>query len=483
MAESIDHSGLRDSRSLFPLPLTPFEHYMWTDDRPAYPMTGVLEYHFRGSIDRDAWEAAVAESLTRHPLLTAHVVLRGLGRPCWVIPSREPTPVDWGPWSARIRLPKGEGIDLTRENGLRVFVRQGEDRVRVLTQVHHACTDALGAMRFFGDVLAGYARRVEPDGPHPIVDPLDAACLARRGVSRWGEPPEPVSFWRAVRRRVRETVLWFSRRPAPIAVPMASLSARADEPTEYPSIQYHTFSPAATARLRQLALQAGGPLNDLLLRDLFVTLAEWDRRQVRRPSGKWLVVAVPTSLRRPEDVSMPAANVMSYAFVTRRRDACQDPAALLERIQRDTRAVKRWNLGMIFLEGLAAVQRIPGFLRLSVLGSRCLATTVLSNLSDPIRSFGVQFREADGAVVVGGLRLERLIAAPPLRPQTRAVFCISSHAQRLTLSVRGDPRSFTLAKTKQLLRAYVQTVCRQAGLAEEEASCNRPDGSPEQCAG
>lgn len=447
---------------------------MWMDDRPSYPMTGVLEYHFRGSIDREAWEAAVAESLTRHPLLTAHLAPRQWGSPCWVVPSREPTPVDWGPWSAPIRFPNGEGIDLTRENGLRVIVRQGDDRARVLTQVHHACTDALGAMRFLGDVLAAYARRVQPDGPHPDVDPLDNACLLRRGAPRRGEPREPLSLWQSWRRRVRVTAQWLSRRPAPLAIPAGNHSPCENEPPDYPSIRYHTFSRAATARLRQLAHQAGGTLNDLLLRDLFVTVADWDQRQSQRPSGKWLVIVMPTSLRRPEDAPMPAANVVSFAFLARRREACRDPISLLEGIRHDTQAIKRWSLGTLFLDGLAATRRIPGLLRLSVWGSRCFATAALTNLGDPMRSFGARFPEADGAVCAGGLRLERLIAAPPIRPKTRAVFCVTTHANRLTLSVRGDPRSLAPDQTDQLLRAYVETVCRQAELSAGEDPGDEP---------
>ena len=53
--------------------LTPFEQFMWLDDRPAFPLVFEVVLRFAGPIDpvamADAWRFAIA----RHPLLRATI--------------------------------------------------------------------------------------------------------------------------------------------------------------------------------------------------------------------------------------------------------------------------------------------------------------------------------------------------------------------------------------------------------------------------
>jgi len=70
---------------LFPLPLTPFEQYLWTDDRPAYPMFSLIRLFFDGEILRDALEAALDEMVLRHPLLTSVVDPSARPWPAWTL--------------------------------------------------------------------------------------------------------------------------------------------------------------------------------------------------------------------------------------------------------------------------------------------------------------------------------------------------------------------------------------------------------------
>ncbi len=69
---------------MFPLPLTPFEEYMLSDDCPAYPMTGIERLQFSGFLDRGAFEAALKSTIQRHPLLRTKVNRPRRGRPKWV---------------------------------------------------------------------------------------------------------------------------------------------------------------------------------------------------------------------------------------------------------------------------------------------------------------------------------------------------------------------------------------------------------------
>ncbi|MFN9976428.1 MAG: hypothetical protein ACK58T_41665, partial [Phycisphaerae bacterium] len=59
--------------SVFPLPLSHFEYYMFIDDRPSHPMVFVMVVHVDGCLLREPFETAVRETLETHPLFMCHV--------------------------------------------------------------------------------------------------------------------------------------------------------------------------------------------------------------------------------------------------------------------------------------------------------------------------------------------------------------------------------------------------------------------------
>ena len=166
---------LRD-RTL-PLHLTAADLLMLAQDLPGFPSTFVVQLELRGQIDRPAWEAALREALGRHPLLTALILPGKGGLPCWTTASDRFPPLDWSIESAPISCPRGEAIDLAHEIGLRIWVRQGPERVLVLFQFHHAASDGTGAYRFIGDLLACYGKRTDESGSPPILAPVQSQML------------------------------------------------------------------------------------------------------------------------------------------------------------------------------------------------------------------------------------------------------------------------------------------------------------------
>ena len=61
----------------FPLRLTPFEEYMFADDRPEYPMLGFFRLRFSALLDAAALESSLQATLSRHPLTTCKILRRG----------------------------------------------------------------------------------------------------------------------------------------------------------------------------------------------------------------------------------------------------------------------------------------------------------------------------------------------------------------------------------------------------------------------
>src|SRR5437763_1518894 len=129
--------------ALFPLPLTTFEKYMLLDDRPDYPMVFAFRLKLCGELRREAFESALDEALLHHPLLCALVKCP---MPCgavWTLAGDLRPAIDWSVLGDAIGSPRGEGIDLSEEVGLRIWGRQGDGVTKLIFQFHHACCDGI----------------------------------------------------------------------------------------------------------------------------------------------------------------------------------------------------------------------------------------------------------------------------------------------------------------------------------------------------
>jgi len=448
---------------LFPLPLVTFERYMLRDETSEHPMTFCLEFDFRGEFARADFDAALDAALGRHPLFGAVVErVRGKGD-CWVEATGSRAPLDWGPIDAPLESPTGNVIDLGRELGLRLWLRQGDGRARLTLQIHHACSDAVGAIQFVGDLLAAYAARTGEEPNQTQLAPLDPATLRHRAQFNV-EPPEPVSQWQILKATAAEAAKFLGRRPRPLALCTATNGCGTEtEPAiSFPSVCSHTFGADKTAALAAVARRHDATVNDVLLRDAFRLLAEWNApRQPRTRSG-WLRITMPTNLRHLGNGPLPAANVMSYTFLDRRPRQCDDPDGLLAGIRRETKSIKYWSMGLIHLGGLAFLLRVPGLFRGAVGRRRCVSSLVVSNVGDPTRHFQTRLDDEHGQIRAGNVVLQRVCGAPPVRPLTRAAMLVSRCAGRLTLGLRCDPALFTPGDARSFLDQYVELLDRTA---------------------
>ncbi len=442
-----------DREAVFPLALVPFERYMWLDDRPDWPMTGILCMEFRGELHRPAFEASLEEALSRHPLYWAHVrPARGGLR--WIAAERGDPPLDWAGWEEPMRCARGGAIDLRTEVGFRLWVRQGGGRARLAFLLHHCVSDAIGGMQLLGDVLACYAIR-RGGGAAGKLEPPDPGRYRKRGTFE-EPPPEPVSRWAAMRFTAAEGWKWLTRPVSPLRAPR-EFGHPAEGPHEVPGIHLHQFDAEQTQALRDRARAQGRTINDLLLRDLFLALRSWNAAGGRRKkdSKAWLRIAMPTNLREKADARLPAANKMGYAFLSRRPRDCDDEEALLAGIGEETEAIKHWRMGLAFLSGLEMAMVAPGAMRWIVSERRCAATAVLSNLGDPEWHFWSKLPRVDGLLQAGDVLLAGATGSPPLRPLTRACFVAARYAGRLSVNVRCDRRTFCPEAARELLASYV----------------------------
>ena len=120
-----------------------------------------------------------------------------------------------------------------------------------------------------------------------------------------------------------------------------------------------------------------------------------------------------------EDDSLPAANRMGYAFLTRQFAATHHWEKLLAGVRDETAYIKKYRVGIDFVKNMAIAQRVPFLLPLLLKTSHCLATTVLTNIGDATRRLRRRFPVEAGRALIGGLPLEYIKVTPPVRPGTR----------------------------------------------------------------
>ncbi len=453
------------------------EAFLVADTQAGYPMMADIQLEFGGPLDRDIFESALAAALARNPLFRS-VLGRDpkLGR-TW-LPADEIPTIDWAPLGAPLGERYDALVDLTQEIGLRVWVRQSADRSTVLLHFHHACADALGTFAFIEDLLAAYASLC-PGGPAVASRPLDPARLRRRGLAsipqrKWYE--QIFDVWCSEREGLR----FFLEAPTPLAGgARRSRAARgpSEVPTARPEMLTRALGPELTIKLRGVASEAGVTVNDLLLCDMFATMRRWNEERGLAKGKTWLRILMPQNLREPEDNATPAANIMSFAFLTRRTDRCGDTRVLLQSVKAETDAIRRNRLSAYFLGSLAAALGL-GILD-KILASRfCFSTVVLSNFGMPSRRFVAKFPRTSEGLVVGNLVFCGVTGVPPTRPGTRAAFAVVTSAHDLTICLKCDPRHFGPIDAARLLGEYVKQVAATAtqacGRRQPRASTCQP---------
>ena len=216
----------------------------------------------------------------------------------------------------------------------------------------------------------------------------------------------------------------------------------------------HHLTEHETAELSQVAGTLSVMLNDLLVRDYFLTLSRWNRgiAEARRP----IRVIVPTNLRRREDYRMPAANVFSFAFLTRGVRDCENRESLLVSIRDEMATIERSRRGLYFEAGVRILSLWPPLLAWTLKRRWTFATAVFSNLGTGLDKVPLPSR--DGRRTCGDLVFEGGSGAALIRPGTRVAFAVHTYAGRLAVSVRCDAQSISPSQRQAILDGFVDQL-------------------------
>ncbi|HVU86149.1 MAG TPA: hypothetical protein VHD36_02435 [Pirellulales bacterium] len=426
------------------MPFTPFEYYYLLEDRPEYASTFPVRLQSRGMLDRAAFSQAFTLTVQRHPFLMARIEYDRRDWPRWA--AGDPPPIHWAKLPAD---PHASAFSRAACSGLQMTIGQAGDLIDWEFVFHHVAVDGLGAFQFIMDLFLAYDHlSLGSAGPLPWRK-VDAARLRDRDGHQ------------LFKQRLRLKDLFrLLRVTLPLNVQKAAIVSNHDhdpttgEPSHAPDDLVHHLSEHETSELSRIAAVHSVMLHDLLLRDYFLTLDEWNRgtTEARRP----IRILVPTNLRRREDYRMPAANVFSFTFLSRRARDCRDRAALLDSIQDEMAEIKRQKRGLYFEAGLRIFCIWPALLRWSLSRPWPFATAIFSNLGAGLDNVPLPLH--NGLRVCGDLAFEGGSGAAPVRPDTRVSLAIHTYAGRMAICVRCDPRSFHRDQRRALLDAYVQQL-------------------------
>jgi hypothetical protein len=434
---------------------------MLVDDSAAYPMAFVVAIDVSGELRRGPFEAALTAALDRHPLFKCRVArlpARGL---CWLPVAGLLPRLDWQDGEVPAECARGERIDLTQEVGLRIGVRCEPGRARISFQFHHATTDGLGSMQFIGDFLAIYGQMTAGPGEEvPELEPLDPGLLTGRART-WPSPAERQRHF-LVRTAGRFLEI-LTRVPAPIAVPQRP-GPNLHRNLPAPAFVSRNFPRDVSQGLKDRAAARGVSVNDLLVVEMFQTIREWNCLCGRKDDRAWYRVGVPLSLRTLQDDRLPAANVLSFMFLTRRARDCDADREddLLKSIHSESDLIVHGDSRVMFTYIIRQMLKVPGLVRALLRVPICQATAILSNVGDVRRSFRARFPLKQGRCVAGSVRLEALLGASPIRPKTRIAVALGTYAGLLFVNMQCDRRYFAPHEAERLADLFAERIRRRA---------------------
>ena len=425
---------------------------MLLDESKSYPMTFIVQISFSGSLDRQKFGAAVKKALQRHPLLRAIVQPRKQNRDCWV-ESKQEFQIDFGELTDDIVFDNGEFIDLRNQVGLRMWIRHDANEGVITAQFHHSVCDGIGSYQFLGDALWFYADQTD-DTDLPELPELDVRELRNRLRATFN-PENYVNSDDRYRSEWRSTARWYCQQVNRLKIPKDS--KRATSHHAFPGIKSIEFDKVWYRKFRKVAQSVALTSNELLLEKLFITLSRWNRQNGGTSLGR-LSIMVPLDLRESKTSAMPAANVVTYAFVQARQSLLKHVNDLRDKLRHQMTLIKNARHSSRFTNMIVGWVNYPRLMRIFVAIPKCLATATLSNTGDPSKRFHVDFPKEEGEIRCGNLRITGFSGVPPMRPNTRATTSVFTYRRGLKICMRCDPHNLTPEDTKALLGILEQEL-------------------------
>ncbi len=452
--------------------LTPIEELFFYDDRPGWPATFFGRLKLSGELDRELAELAHQSVIQRHPLAAANI--RAV-RPKQLWWNRVDT-VDTFRWAAA-RTDESwapmSGIDLRHDAPLRVWCFSNSQGSNIVFQVHHAAFDGLGAFQLLTDWLTVYHRLVngKKTGGRALrqydSELLNIRCRPSQSTR------EQIRLLPGQWKSARAAFQFFNRK----AIPLASCESRDPDcavQCTQPSVITRKLTPAETLQFREVARTNRSTANDLLARDLFVTIRRWFESNDASIQGSHVRIMIPVNERTLRHRRLPACNHCTMINLDRSLPQIEDSQELLGDIHQEMSVIKKWQLSLNFWRTLSFSRWLPGGLSRRTKTSECMATTVLTNLGDLLTR--ARLPQSDGKLVSGNVCVEDFELVVPLRPGTAAGFAVFYYQDRLCISMHYQNDVMSVQQAEAFADLFLQQLretCREGNVSSYDRQALR----------
>ncbi|MBQ2621681.1 MAG: hypothetical protein IJF84_10125 [Thermoguttaceae bacterium] len=427
-------------------PLTAFEKYMVQDSHPGYEMAILMEWAFRGKINRDLLVESYKRAAQYEPLFKA-VLYRENSQYFWKVDDQYLIPLVFE--TSEKSVEQSEGIkNVTSDNPEiscgKIIIREYRDGVAFEFYVHHSIGDGIGANQFFASWMKEYdlALHGQTDASNLNFHP-DSALFPRREEFHF-VPKEKMSLSTKVYDISRGVARFFSHRVLPMLkeenIDNSNLS------DTFP-MYWRRFGQDFFLKYKAKAKSFGVSVNTLMMRDMYLALRKWiekypvDNKPVERQK-RWFRMLIPINLRTDFHRTVPCANIVGYIFNDKRPVECDRSDAFLQSIQKNILKCKNFNSGSTFIKAIRVLGKIPGFMSLMTSDKKCHCTVILSTVGNICKSCQQEdYRQNDDIRIEHDqypLQLFRMLGAPPTRPHTPFSFGVVQRQGEAFISCRYD---------------------------------------------
>ncbi|MEZ6094348.1 MAG: hypothetical protein R3C03_08935 [Pirellulaceae bacterium] len=436
-------------KPLFPLPLNSIERFHFYDDDPAFPNNFFGRIHFAGRLNtvlvRQAFEIASCRhvwgnvTVTRNNNALHWKQQDGLTPDLRIIEAEHEMDVE-----------SCTAINPERESPARFVVVVGNDESTLTVQAHHAMSDGLGGIQFLRDWMLIYDNLVNERAADFNLSEVDPQSLKRRGIVG-------ASGWRYWKHAWKQPLALFGaakfvwRRFAVLGG--QSQNQVSDALSGFPCILDRQLNRDTLNRIRAFTVKHQVPLNSFLCASLFQSIAA----QLSPEQMKQCIRMIsPISIRDRDDARLPAANRTTLVQLDRFEREMNDAVGLAKGITFELGLIRNWFLDRWFLLTIRGISISERWLRRTASSKRPRATTLFTNLGKAFLKTGLQHQ--DRKLVCGGLRVDKIVLAPPIRSYLPISFASIQYAGELTLSAHLDLRFLSLDSGNKIMDDWLKRL-------------------------
>lgn len=399
----------------------------------------------KGPLHVERLKESLNRAALQHPALRATFVPpEGKAASHWVVHEDQEVPLR----TAIVEATQAEGgaslfhdpINLMTACGVRASVLQrsaSEQSLRL--DFHGAVCDGRAALRYFEDVMAAYAfehgaeRRVAPN------------MFADRAMDYPTKPLVVPTLWWVWRVFVAVVAKSFlSLRPGGSAWTGRASSARGQSsPKTVTTLQ---LTADQTTTFAAVGRRAGGSLTEVILRDLTMALRGGSVLGALSWDGD---VLVERSLRKGADIRMPQANLTGLTWLRVPPQELSDRTSALRSVLWAVASLGERVLSMWDLKALRSCQWFWRRLVPQWVGTVPFPL-VFSDGGIPFAATYLP-RDADGAVVARGVRIENVSLIPPLWDVGALGIGIVTYRKAVRLAMQSHPDGATPEAQEEIM--------------------------------